>query len=73
MSEAKKRDIAKECIDGLRLIREKMQRSAKENTLIVGLTPEEVKFVINNSIMAILAVDLRRQHWENQKEDKNEN
>ena len=73
MSEAKKRDIAKECIDGLRLIREKMQRSAKENPLIVGLTPEEVKFVINNSIMAILAVDMKRQYWENHKEDKNEN
>lgn len=64
MSE-EKRDIAKECVDGLRLIREKMQKSAKENTLIVGLTPEEVRYIINNSIMAILAVDLKRQEVNN--------
>lgn len=69
MSEAKKRDIAKECVDGLRLIREKMQRSAKENTLIVGLTPEEVRYILNNSIFAILTKEASKIHEEEQHGD----
>lgn len=56
-----KRDIAKECVDGLRLIRDKLQRSAKDNTLIVGITPEEVKYVINNSIFSILTAQMLKK------------
>lgn len=66
MSEVKKRDIAKECVDGLRLIRDKLQKSAKDNSLIVGITPEEVKYIINNSIFAILTVQMLKK-----KEEKN--
>ena len=62
---AKRRDIAKECVDGLRLIRDKLQRSAKDNTLIVGITPEEVKYVINNSIFSILTVQMLKKKEEN--------
>lgn len=58
MSEAKKRDIAKECVDGLRLIRDKLQKSAKDNTLIVGITPDEIKYIINNSIFTILTAQM---------------
>lgn len=65
MSEAKKRDIAKECVDGLRLIRDKLQKSAKDNTLIVGITPEEVKYIINNSIFSILTVQMLKKKEEN--------
>lgn len=65
MSEVKKRDIAKECVDGLRLIRDKLQKSAKDNTLIVGVTPEEVKYIINNSIFAILTVQMLKKKEEN--------
>ena len=68
MSEAKKRDIAKECVDGLRLIRDKLQKSAKDNTLIVGITPEEVKYIINNSIFSILTAQMLKK-----KEEANEN
>ena len=68
MSEAKKRDIAKECVDGLRLIRDKLQKSAKDNSLIVGITPEEVKYIINNSIFSILTVQMLKK-----KEEENEN
>ena len=68
MSEAKKRDIAKECVDGLRLIRDKLQKSAKDNTLIVGITPEEVKYIINNSIFSILTVQMLKK-----KEEEHEN
>ena len=64
MSEAKKRDIAKECVDGLRLIRDKLQKSAKDNTLIVGITPEEVKYIINNSIFSILTVQMLKKKEE---------
>lgn len=64
MSEAKKRDIAKECVDGLRLIRDKLQKSAKDNTLIVGITPDEVKYIINNSIFAILTVQMLKKKEE---------
>ena len=56
-----KRDIAKECVDGLRLIRDKLQKSAKDNTLIVGITPEEVKYVINNSIFSILTAQMLKK------------
>ena len=69
MSEAKKRDIAKECVDGLRLIRDKLQKSAKDNTLIVGITPEEVKYIINNSIFTILTAQMIIK----KKEKENEN
>ena len=66
MSEVKKRDIAKECVDGLRLIRDKLQKSAKDNTLIVGITPEEVKYIINNSIFSILTAQmLKKKEGEN--------
>ena len=65
MSEAKRRDIAKECVDGLRLIRDKLQKSAKDNTLIVGITPDEVKYIINNSIFAILTVQMLKKKEEN--------
>lgn len=65
MSEVKRRDIAKECVDGLRLIRDKLQKSAKDNTLIVGVTPEEVKYIINNSIFAILTVQMLKKKEEN--------
>lgn len=58
MSEAKKRDIAKECVDGLRLIRDKLQKSAKDNSLIVGITPDEIKYIINNSIFTILTAQM---------------
>ena len=68
MSEAKKRDIAKECVDGLRLIRDKLQKSAKDNTLIVGITPDEVKYIINNSIFSILTAQMLKK-----KEEENEN
>ena len=61
-----KRDIAKECVDGLRLIRDKLQKSAKDNTLIVGITPEEVKYIINNSIFSILTAQMLQK-----KEEKN--
>ena len=64
MSEAKRRDIAKECVDGLRLIRDKLQKSAKDNTLIVGITPEEVKYVINNSIFSILTAQMLKKKEE---------
>lgn len=64
MSEAKKRDIAKECVDGLRLIRDKLQKSAKDNTLIVGITPEEVKYIINNSIFSILTAQMLKKKEE---------
>ena len=63
-----KRDIAKECVDGLRLIRDKLQKSAKDNTLIVGITPEEVKYIINNSIFSILTAQMLQK-----KEEENEN
>ena len=56
-----KRDIAKECVDGLRLIRDKLQKSAKDNTLIVGVTPEEVKYIINNSIFSILTAQMLKK------------
>lgn len=59
-----KRDIAKECVDGLRLIRDKLQKSAKDNTLIVGITPEEVKYVINNSIFSILTAQMLKKKEE---------
>lgn len=62
-----KRDIAKECVDGLRLIRDKLQKSAKDNTLIVGVTPEEVKYIINNSIFSILTTQMLKK-----KEEENE-
>lgn len=65
MSEVKKRDIAKECVDGLRLIRDKLQKSAKDNTLIVGITPEEVKYIINNSIFSILTAQMLKKKEEN--------
>ena len=65
MSEAKKRDIAKECVDGLRLIRDKLQKSAKDNTLIVGITPDEVKYIINNSIFSILTAQMLKKKEEN--------
>lgn len=58
MSEAKKRDIAKECVDGLRLIRDNLQKSAKDNSLIVGITPDEIKYIINNSIFTILTAQM---------------
>ena len=64
MSEAKKRDIVKECVDGLRLIRDKLQKSAKDNTLIVGITPEEVKYIINNSIFSILTAQMLKKKEE---------
>lgn len=64
MSVAKRRDIAKECVDGLRLIRDKLQKSAKDNTLIVGITPEEVKYIINNSIFSILTVQMLKKKEE---------
>lgn len=61
-----KRDIAKECVDGLRLIRDKLQKSAKDNTLIVGITPDEVKYIINNSIFSILTAQmLQKKEGEN--------
>ena len=63
-----KRDIAKECVDGLRLIRDKLQKSAKDNTLIAGITPEEVKYIINNSIFSILTAQMLHK-----KEEENEN
>ena len=69
MSEAKKRDIAKECVDGLRLIRDKLQKSAKDNTLIVGITPDEIKYIINNSIFTILTAQMIIK----KKEEENEN
>ena len=53
-----KRDIAKECVDGLRLIRDKLQKSAKDNSLIVGITPDEIKYIINNSIFTILTAQM---------------
>lgn len=59
-----KRDIAKECVDGLRLIRDKLQKSAKDNTLIVGVTPEEVKYIINNSIFSILTAQMLQKKEE---------
>ena len=59
-----KRDIAKECVDGLRLIRDKLQKSAKDNTLIVGVTPEEVKYIINNSIFSILTAQMLKKKEE---------
>lgn len=68
MSEAKKRDIAKECVDGLRLIRDKLQKSAKDNSLIVGITPDEVKYIINNSIFSILTVQMLKKKEENDHE-----
>ena len=68
MSEAKKRDIAKECVDGLRLIRDKLQKSAKDNTLIVGITPDEVKYIINNSIFSILTAQMLKKKEENDHE-----
>ena len=68
MSEAKRRDIAKECVDGLRLIRDKLQKSAKDNSLIVGITPEEVKYIINNSIFSILTVQMLKKKEENDHE-----
>ena len=55
-----RKDKAMASVDGLRLIRDKMQRSAKDNTLIVGLTPEEVRYIINNSIMCILLKETDR-------------
>ena len=58
MIEVKKRDIAKECVDGLRLIRDKLQKSAKDNSLIVGITPDEIKYIINNSIFTILTAQM---------------
>lgn len=61
-----KRDIAKECVDGLRLIRDKLQKSAKDNSLIVGITPDEVKYIINNSIFSILTAEMLKK-----KEKKN--
>lgn len=64
MSDIKKRDIAKECVDGLRLIRDKLQKSAKDNTLIVGITPEEVKYIINNSIFSILTAQMLKKKEE---------
>ena len=69
MSEAKKRDIAKECVDGLRLIRDKLQKSAKDNSLIVGITPDEIKYIINNSIFTILTAQMIIK----KKEEENEN
>lgn len=60
-----KRDIAKECVDGLRLIRDKLQKSAKDNTLIIGITPEEVKYIINNSIFSILTAQMLKKKEEN--------
>lgn len=68
MSEVKKRDIAKECVDGLRLIRDKLQKSAKDNTLIVGITPDEVKYIINNSILSILTIQMLKKKEENDHE-----
>ena len=68
MSEAKKRDVAKECVDGLRLIRDKLQKSAKDNTLIVGITPDEVKYIINNSIFSILTAQMLKKKEENDHE-----
>ena len=59
-----KRDIAKECVDGLRLIRDKLQKSAKDNTLIVGVTPEEVKYIINNSVFSILTAQMLKKKEE---------
>ena len=59
-----KRDIAKECVDGLRLIRDKLQKSAKDNTLIIGVTPEEVKYIINNSIFSILTAQMLKKKEE---------
>lgn len=59
-----KRDIAKECVDGLRLIRDKLQKSAKDNTLIVGITPDEVKYIINNSIFSILTAQMLKKKEE---------
>ena len=64
MSDIKKRDIAKECVDGLRLIRDKLRKSAKDNTLIVGITPEEVKYIINNSIFSILTAQMLKKKEE---------
>lgn len=64
MSDIKKRDIAKECVDGLRLIRGKLQKSAKDNTLIVGITPDEVKYIINNSIFSILTAQMLKKKEE---------
>lgn len=69
MSEAKKRDIAKECVDGLRLIRDKLQKSAKDNSLIIGITPDEIKYIINNSIFTILTAQMIIK----KREEENEN
>jgi len=69
MSEAKKRDIAKECVDGLRLIRDKLQKSAKDNSLVVGITPDEIKYIINNSIFTILTAQMIIK----KREEENEN
>lgn len=69
MSEAKKRDIAKECVDGLRLIRDKLQKSAKDNSLVLGITPDEIKYIINNSIFTILTAQMIIK----KREEENEN
>lgn len=69
MSEVKKRDIAKECVDGLRLIRDKLQKSAKDNSLVVGITPDEIKYIINNSIFTILTAQMIIK----KREEENEN